>query len=1286
MEVATMRRVALLALGLFAATPLAAQDWAFPAKSPNTDVPCTTCADKAKNQLTPGYPAAIGTYVGRYLDSNASNDCQQPVRTWRAVAVVPMPALNPPHGRLYFQIGSSVMAYDMDRFFQRVARGEPFQANVRGQCTQIADKVLPWDSSYYAEDPSSGWDHSNGGDGQTRLYWIDADDQGYVYLATKWYRWGIVKDNMEHDGGGLQFVSQPGPFNDDVIPTMVVALKGSNGAYYAVVGDTVSSTLNVFDVTDRAQPQKRGNLTKSIYRYAKNSDATVIGIATIDNRFEIYTTDAFVANGTPLLNQPGPGDAPVRGVASDGTNFFIASDAGSGLVITTYGPNGSGGYSKVADFPTSRVTLSTENLKWGDGYLVQAGFTDGSYELRLFKASSPRDVSEVDVSLPAAPGFKGFYFKNYYKENTTGRNGYVGAGIFGQFHDSQVVKNNGHTYLVVTGYGLGDVYELPGGLGSLSVTNNGSVGTPNPNRPAGSSAGPFYGDPIGFTATNSPPAAQTNIQWDFGNAEGVPGADPNIISGVTGQQASHRYSGFTAPTQLPVTRTVRATGVTNSSLTGSAGVTLAKPAVAVAIAGRSGSVTQASQLSAVPVVAGDRFVDASDGSVESHFDAWSIDGNVTKALPNDSVAAGACAASHTLNFDAHYGPYTGTPPTSLSDLPIGIHAATYSVRPFGASIATTPSTTDITFTAAVRTTSDTSIFSAAQIAALQYRWQLIDASNNVLVAGPSGNGAVPAFTAAKSNFTSRGIRARLTLTSSTAVGGSCAGLNMETAGAFTQQLNGPDPVVDGDCTAGGPPCSFRALSASSVDQAADGWTYAWSVLPATFRGATTGATFAPTFTAVGQYTVKLTVTNAIGTSSATKNISVTTIPPVCPPMSPGNNVFISYQSASGSCSFVGGACNANEPITFVAAAFNYDFACDTHTFTWDFGDGGGGSSKIMNHSYGAAGVYNVTLTIKNASETVSMSVSVTVGQPPPPCQIMVAGTNVFPAFSAASGCTSANTKPCRLSESINFAAGALGYDYSCAVHTFRWDFGDGTSTSTNAINLQHSYATVGTYNVSLTISNGTQTVSAIVPVKVANTKDCPPLSASSLFIAYNGPKSQCTYIGDTVCSNIEDVAFNAAPSLGFDASCVLTYQWDFGDASAPLAGASVTHKYAAAGKYDVKLTVTDGTTPVMYTATVRVRDDNPVVECVFDFTVEPRVVGGSILPNEFVFTITGVDGATAPSYEWDFGDGAKATTNSPQQTHPYADGNTYTVTLTVPGTNCRVQHKTVKPRRRAAGR
>jgi PKD repeat protein len=1286
-----MRRVTLLALGLFA-TPLFAQYWAFPAKTPNTDVTCTTCADKAKGQLTPGYPAALGTYVGRYLDSSASSDCQQLVRTFRAATVLPMPALNPPHGRMYFQIGSAVMAWSIDHFFQEVAAGNGFQYNSRAKCnTQIADEVLPYDAWFYAEDPGSGWDVSSGGDGQTRLYYIDADDQGYVYLATKWYRWGIVKDDMAPGGGSLSFVAQPDGTSDDVVPALVLVLKGSNGAYYAVIGDAVNAKLNVFDVTNRELPQRRANLTKSIYRYAKNSAMNVVGIATADGRFEIYTADALVANGTPLVSDAGAGDGAVRGVGSDGTNFYVASDAASGLVISTYAADGRGGYHKVKDFRTSRPTYATENLKWGDGYLVQSGITDGSYELRLFKAPSVNDVSEVDLSIPKAPGtsITPYYFKNYYHDNTSGRSGYVGAGLFGQFHDSQVVKSGGHTYLVVTAFGLGDVYELQGS-DSIGIRNDGSVGTPNPNRSAGGAAGPFYGDPIGFTASTSA-AAQTNITWDFGNADAAPGADPNVISGVTAQQTSHRYSGLTSATQLPTTRTVTATSVSNSAVTGALAVTLAKPSVAVGLAGVSGAVTQASQLAALPIVAGDRFVDASDGSVQSHFDTWSIDGGAASALPSESVAAGACAASHTLSFDAHYGPYTGTSPSlrSLSDLPIGIHAAAYSVRPFAASVATAPSSGSITFTAAARTTSDTTILTAAQAAALQYRWQLVDAAGNVLVTGPSGAGAVPAFTAQKSAFTSRGIRARLTLTSPTAVGGACAGLNMESVDAYTQPLNGPDPVLNGDCTAGGPPCSFSVSSASGVDRTADGWTYSWNIVPASYRGTPNGDTFAPTFIAVGQYTVSVTVANAIGSTTASKNVTVTTTPRVCPKMLPGNNVFISYQSASGSCSFVGGTCNANEPITFVASSFNYDFSCDTHTFTWDFGDGAHGSGQTLNHSFAASGTYTVSLTITNASESVTTTANVVVTGIDRGCPPMVAGTNVFPAFSAPSGCTSDNTKPCTIAESINFAAGAAGYDFSCKPHTFTWDFGDGKTATTTSISTPHAFAAAQTYNVSLTISNSTQTVKMTVPVRVAAHKDCPPLGASSFFVAYNGPKSQCTYIGDTTCSNLEAVAFQAAPSLGLDLSCftALTYQWDFGDGSDKVTTANAAHTYAGAGKYNVSLTVSDGVATVTYTATVKVRDEHDaLLNCVFDFTVDGRVVNGVALPDEFVFTVSGQNGATAPSYEWDFGDGTKVTSGAAQQTHAYADAKPYTVTLTVPGTNCHVQHVAVKSRRRAAGR
>jgi len=52
----------------------------------------------------------------------------------------------------------------------------------------------------------------------------------------------------------------------------------------------------------------------------------------------------------------------------------------------------------------------------------------------------------------------------------------------------------------------------------------------------------------------------------------------------------------------------------------------------------------------------------------------------------------------------------------------------------------------------------------------------------------------------------------------------------------------------------------------------------------------------------------------------------------------------------------------------------------------------------------------------------------------------------------------------------------------------------------------------------------------------------------------------------------------------------LTYQWDFGDGSAPLAGSIVTHVYDAVGTYTVALTVSDGLSSDQQTTTVEVTD------------------------------------------------------------------------------------------------
>jgi len=375
-----------VAIIVFFATWANAQQWARPAKTPNTDVKCTGCPGRAKDQMTPGFPAALGTYLGRYLDSSNSSDCQRPTRTWRAYTVLPMPSL----GRIYFQIGSTVMRYDMGRFFQRVAAGETLTGNDRSRCfTPIADTVLQWDSSYYMEQEpidtethisSSGWDVSNGGDGQQRLHWFDVDERGYVYLASTWYGFGIVKDDA--GSSNMTFVSQIA--NPEITAALIAAVKDSTGKRYALVSDKNGSTL-IYDMTAPSLPKRIAKLPKPIWNYAKNADSTRIAIATPDGRLEIYTVDNFVAGGAPLFTRSD--DSMIQAVASDGTNFYSAAVKSSALVLSSYVPDGAT-YRKVVDYsPAPRATISVENLRYGAGYLTAAGFVDGSYELRLFKVS-----------------------------------------------------------------------------------------------------------------------------------------------------------------------------------------------------------------------------------------------------------------------------------------------------------------------------------------------------------------------------------------------------------------------------------------------------------------------------------------------------------------------------------------------------------------------------------------------------------------------------------------------------------------------------------------------------------------------------------------------------------------------------------------------------------------------------------------------------------------------------------------------------------------------------------
>ena len=123
--------------------------------------------------------------------------------------------------------------------------------------------------------------------------------------------------------------------------------------------------------------------------------------------------------------------------------------------------------------------------------------------------------------------------------------------------------------------------------------------------------------------------------------------------------------------------------------------------------------------------------------------------------------------------------------------------------------------------------------------------------------------------------------------------------------------------------------------------------------------------------------------------------------------------------------------------------------------------------------------------------------------------------------------------------------------------TYNWNFGDGT-TASGAV-VTHEYRRVGTFPVTLTVTDlrGAQT-SAVQPVPVA--PGAPPSVAFTFSPDEPAP-------GQTIF-------FNASESTAAAGRILVDYFWDFGDGTTAT-GAAVSHTYAAAGSYVVTLKVTD---------------------------------------------------------------------------------------------------------------
>lgn len=294
------------------------------------------------------------------------------------------------------------------------------------------------------------------------------------------------------------------------------------------------------------------------------------------------------------------------------------------------------------------------------------------------------------------------------------------------------------------------------------------------------------------------------------------------------------------------------------------------------------------------------------------------------------------------------------------------------------------------------------------------------------------------------------------------------------------------------------------------------------------------------------------------------------------------------------------------------------------SYSWNWGDGSPtGTGVTATHSYATAGTHTITLTVTdNGGLTATSSKSVTVAAAPVN-QAPVASFTVIPSQLTA-----------------NFD-GTGSSDADGTVVGYSWDFGD--SETGSGATPSHVYGSAGTYTVKLTVTdNAGATNSSSQPVQVV----APPVNVK--------PVASFT-------SDVNGLTANLTSTSTDSDGEIVSYEWNFGDGQTGTE-ASVAHKYAAAGSYTVRLTVTDddgGSTSVTKSVTVSA----PAAGNVAPIAAFTSAANGLAVAFDGTGS-TDTDG-TVSAYLWDFGDGTTDPVTTSSASHSYATAGTYAVKLTV---------------------
>lgn len=374
---------------------------------------------------------------------------------------------------------------------------------------------------------------------------------------------------------------------------------------------------------------------------------------------------------------------------------------------------------------------------------------------------------------------------------------------------------------------------------------------------------------------------------------------------------------------------------------------------------------------------------------------------------------------------------------------------------------------------------------------------------------------------------------------------------------------------------------------------------------------------------VGVFIATLTVTDDDG-ATVTRSVEIRSLPNIAP-----------QAAASGTPT------SGRSPLTVqFNSAGSIDFDGTIAGYRWSFGDGSPDStSPNPSHTY-AAGTWTATLTVtdnEGATGTATVQVQSLANQAP---------TAVANGTPMGINNKAPNTVQFSSAGSVDNDCDVVS---ACPGLSFSWNFGDGSSVSTDA-NPSHTYTTAGVYAATLTVTDSegaTNLQTVTVNVASPNVLPVPQLGAS-------------TTDGRAPLA----VNLTSAGSVDLD-GIIVSYSWNLGDGSPVETTPDVSHTYGP-GTWTATLTVVDDdgasvTTSRTINSTV---NQSPVAQA----AVTPA---SSLAPATVQFSSAGsndpdcayIGPCPGLSYAWDFGDGS-APSSDPNPVHTYAAG-TYTATLVV---------------------